>query len=332
MKSVILPAYNRNIIRAMLGLKVEETEMPIPGENDIIIKTHAAPVNPSDIAFIQGVYNIVKPIPTVPGFEASGMVVNAGKNGSHLVGNKVSCFVQDDNSGTWSEFIIANIADVIELKDEMDMDQAACFTVNPFTAYAMFDIVLQRKSTAIIQNASGGQVANFIRRMADENGIKVIDIVRKEETASMLRSKGASYVIVETDEDFEEKLQDMCTKLQPTVAFDAVGGNLGGIMFNALSEDSELVVYGGLSGKGLSDLNVMDVIFDNKIVSGFNLMDWKSDIGKDEFERISLLLQDKFIAGDYVTEIGGTTSLENIVKGLRGYIADMSKGKLLVKP
>ena len=332
MKSVILPSYNRNIIRAMLGLKVEEVEMPVPDENDLIIKIHASPVNPSDIAFIQGVYNIVKPIPTVPGFEASGTVIDAGKNVKHLVGKKVSCFVQNDNSGTWSEFVIAKMDDVIELRDDMDMDQAACFTVNPFTAYGMFDIVLQREASSIIQNASGGQVANFIRRMANENGINVIDIVRKEETAELLRSRGAAHVLVETQDGFGEKLQELSSQLLPRVAFDAVGGDLGGAMFNALSEDSELVVYGGLSGKALSGLNVMDIIFNNKIVSGFNLMDWKADIGMDEFDRVSQLLQEKIINGGYITEIGGSTSLENIVKGLRAYIADMSKGKLLVKP
>jgi len=316
----------------MLGLKVEELELPVPDENDLVIKIHASPVNPSDIVFIQGVYNIVKPVPAVPGFEASGTVVGAGKNVQHLVGKKVSCFVQNDNSGTWSEFVIAKVDDVIELRDDMDMDQAACFTVNPFTAYGMFDIVLQREASSIIQNASGGQVANFIRRMANEKGINVIDIVRKEETAELLRSKGAVHVLVETHDDFMEKLQELSSQLLPRVAFDAVGGELGGNMFNVLSEDSELVVYGGLSGKAISGLNVMDVIFKNKIVSGFNLMDWKTDIGMEEFDRVSQLLQEKIIVGEYTTEIGGSTSLENIVKGLRGYIADMSKGKLLVKP
>ncbi len=330
MKSITLPSYNKNIIRAMLGLKVTEMEMPKPGDNDVIIKVHAAPVNPSDIAFIQGIYNIVKPLPAIPGFEASGKVIDAGKNVKDLIGTNVSCFVQDDRSGTWSEYVVANINDTILLKDKMDLDQAACFTVNPFTAYGMFEIALMRESKAIIQNASGGQVASLIRMMAAENNIKVIDIVRKKESAERLISNGAKYVLVETDEDFQDSLRNLATQLNATVAFDAVGGILSGMMYNAMPADSELVVYGGLSGKPITDIDVMEVIFNNKIISGFNLMDWKAELEEGEFESISEKLQDKFIVGDYKTSIRESYSLDNIVKGVRSYISDMSSGKVLI--
>jgi NADPH:quinone reductase len=332
MKSLVLPSYNKNIIRAMLGLKVQESELPVPNSNDVLIKIHASPVNPSDIAFMQGTYNIVKTLPAIPGFEASGEVIDAGIEARSYIGKKVSCFVQDDLGGTWSDYVKANVNDVIVLKDDMNMDQAACFTVNPFTAYGLFDIVLLRESKAIIQNAAGSQVAAFIRKMAQINYTKVINIVRKQETADKLLSDGIKYVLVDIDEDFVEKLTELSLKLNPTVAFDAVGGTLAGYMFNSLDNDSELVVYGGLSGKPISGINVMDVIFKNKIISGFNLIDWKSEIGVDEFMKISEVLQNKFIDGTYSTSVIGYSSLDDIVKGLKGYISDMSNGKLLVKP
>lgn len=332
MKSVILPSYNKNIVRAMLGLKLTDLEMPEPGDNDVIIKVHAAPINPSDIAFIQGSYNVVKSLPAVPGFEASGKVINTGINTKNLLGKKVSCFVQDDKSGTWSEFVVANKNDVIVLKDNMNMDQAACFAVNPITAYGMFDIALLRESKAVIQNAAGGQVPAFIRMMGDEHNIQVIDIVRKQETADRLIHEGAKYVLVENDEDFEEKLNNIVKDLNATVAYDAVGGNLSGMMFNAMPSDSELVVYGGLSNKPISDIDVMEMIFNNKIISGFNLVDWKSEIDNEEFISIAENLQDKFISGKYKTNIRESSSLDDVVSGIRSYISDMSSGKILIKP
>ena len=316
----------------MLGLKVLDVKMPVAGDNDVVIKIHAAPVNPSDIAFIQGVYNVVKSLPAVPGFEASGIIIDAGYNAKSLIGRKVSCFIQNDRSGTWSEFVVANMSDVILLKDEMDMDQAACFTVNPFTAYGMFEIVLLRESEAIVQNASGGQVAAFIRIMAAEHDIDVIDIVRKQESADKLVSDGAKYVLVETDENFKNQLNDLVEELGATVAYDAVGGSLSGLMFSSMPADSELVVYGGLSNKPIAEIDVMELIFNNKIISGFNLMDWKDELENEEFDRISEKLQDKFISGAYSAKIKGVYSLDDIVSGLRSYISDMSAGKLLLKP
>lgn len=332
MRSIILPSYNKNIIRAMLGLKLTTMEAPKPGDNDVIINVHAAPINPSDIAFIQGSYNIVKALPAVPGFEGSGIVVDAGVNAKNLIGRHVSCFVQDDRCGTWSELVIANMNDLIVLKDDMDMDQAACFTVNPFTAYGLFEMALIRDCKAIVQNAAGGQVAAIIRMMAKENNIQVIDIVRKQESADNLIKEGSKYVLVEGEGNFEEQLNNLMKTLNATVAFDAVGGSLSGIMFSALPANSELVVYGGLSNKHKIDIDVMEIIFNNKTVSGFNLMDWKAGLNNEDFIKISEKIQNKFISGTYITNIKDIVSIDDIVSGIRSYISDMSSGKILIKP
>jgi len=331
MRSIVLPAYNKNVLRAILNLQIQEKELPVPGDNEVLIKTHAAPVNPSDIAFIQGSYNVVKTLPAAPGFEGSGIIADAGKHARHLIGKKVSSFVQDDRDGTWAEYFVAHQNDLIVLQDGMDMDQAACFTVNPFTAYGMTEIALLRESKAIIQNAGGGQVAAFIRVMAKEEGIEVINIVRKQETAEKLRSEGVKYVLAQNDEGFAEQLNTLAAELDATTAFDAVGGELAGQMFNALSDDSELVVYGGLSNKPISGIDVMDVIFRNKIISGFNLMDWKNELDEADFGEISRRLQSKFINGTYKTEVRETVFLEDFIKGLKTYLGDMSGGKILIK-
>ncbi len=330
MKGVVLPQYNKNIIRALLSLKPEEKELRKPDEDEVIIKIHAAPCNPSDIAFMQGGYNIVKTLPSVMGFEGSGTVVEAGEGAKHLIGKKVSCFVQEDSDGTWADYLITKKQNVIVLKDEMDMDQAACFTVNPFTAYGMMEITRVNESKAIVLNAAGGQVPQFMRTMAMEEGMETINIVRKEETAVLLNKEGVKHVLVETDEDFKEKLIALCNQLEATTAFDAVGGSLTGLMFNAMPPDSELIVYGGLSNKPASGLDTLPLIFNQKTIYGFSLPDWKDELY--DFEEISEHLQNMFISGKLKTKIQGSTTIDNVVKGLRNYISNMSGGKVLIKP
>ena len=106
MKAVILPAYNKNVLRAMLSLKVEEIPIPIPQKDEVLIKIEATPCNPSDIAFMQGGYNIVKTLPSVPGFEGAGTVVSTGDSSEakKLFKKPVSCFTQEDSHGTWAEY------------------------------------------------------------------------------------------------------------------------------------------------------------------------------------------------------------------------------------
>jgi len=332
MKSIVLPAYNKNVLRAMLSLQTQEKSIPSLKADEVLIKTHAAPVNPSDVAFIQGAYNIIKTLPAVPGFEGSGVIVDAGKNAKHLRGKKVSTFVQTDTDGSWAEYFVANKNDLIILKEKMNLDQASCFTVNPFTAYALTEIALIRESRAIIQNAAGGQVAALIHVMAKENDIDVINIVRKTEVAEQLKQNGVKHVLAQNDENFDEQLNSLSDELNATTAFDAVGGELSGQMFNALADDSELVVYGGLSNKAIAGIDLMDIIFKNKIISGFNLVEWKNELEESKSEQISEKLQDKFIDGTYNTFIQDSVALDEIVKGLKSYLGNMSGGKILIKP
>ena len=331
MKAIVLPAYNQNIIRALLSLKVEEKETPKPADGQVLIQMSAAPCNPSDIAFLQGGYNIVKTLPCVPGFEGSGIIVATGNDNESkaLLGKKVSCFTSDDTDGTWAEYFLTKTKNCILLKDNIDMDQAACFSINPITAFGLFEIAMQRESKAIIQNAAGSQVCRFISSFAGKHKVEVINIVRKEAVLNQLMEEGEKYILLSDEENFTEKLSDLANKLNATTAFDAVGGEATGLIFNAMPKDSEVVVYGGLSAKPISEINVLELIFKDKILSGFNLNEWIEEIRAERFNEISNELQEMIINNEVSTKIAGKFKLEDVIKGIRQYIGNMSGGKIL---
>jgi NADPH:quinone reductase-like Zn-dependent oxidoreductase len=202
-RAVVLSAYNDNLLRAILGLKIEERAIRPLKENEVLVKMEAAPCNPSDIAFLRGGYNIIKPIPAVPGFEGTGIVVEAGTSSKNMIGARVSCFVQEDSDGTWAEYFIARKRDCIVLKENLSMEQAACFSINPLTAYGMFETVKQTNCKTIIVNGAGGQVPGFLRVFARTSGIEVINIVRKEEHVEGLKKNNEKIVLNSTDENFQ---------------------------------------------------------------------------------------------------------------------------------
>ena len=139
MKAIILPDYNNNLIRGLISLKVENRIAPEPKSGEVQIKVEAAPCNPSDIAFMRGGYNIKKSLPCIPGFEGAGTITEVGEGvDQELIGQKVSCFVQNNHQGTWSEYVSIKVENCIFLKQDMPIDEAACFAINPFTAYGMF--------------------------------------------------------------------------------------------------------------------------------------------------------------------------------------------------
>jgi NADPH:quinone reductase-like Zn-dependent oxidoreductase len=335
MKAVILPAYNKNVLRAMLSLKVEEIPIPIPQKDEVLIKIEATPCNPSDIAFLQGGYNIVKTLPSIPGFEGAGTVVSTGDSAEakKLFKKKVSCFTQEDSHGTWAEYFVTKANNCIPVDEKMEIEQAACFAINPFTAYGLYETARKNTSPAIILNAAAGQVARFVQVLAKANNINVINIVRKKEQIDELIELGEKYVLNSNDDDFEKDLKETAHLLNATTAFDAVGGDLSGKILNSMPSKSELIVYGGLSAKPISEVGVLDIIFKNKIISGFNLNQWietKINIGK--FQRISEELQQMIIKGEMKTVIQKTYKFDNVIKGMRQYLSNMSGGKILFVP
>src|SRR5260370_16686268 len=74
MRAVHLKAYDG----APASVSVAEMPVPRPGPGQVLVRVHASPVNPSDYFFLRGLYSFKKPLPTVPGFEGSGTVVEAG--------------------------------------------------------------------------------------------------------------------------------------------------------------------------------------------------------------------------------------------------------------
>jgi len=330
MKALTLEIYNPNLIRAMRSMKVVEMDKPKPEAGKILVRIQAAPINPSDIAFIRGGYNIQKSLPAIPGFEGTGVICDIGDGlDDKLVGKRVSFFSQDDKGGTWAEYVTVNLSDCLFVGDELPLAQAACLFVNPLTAYAMFDHIFENRHAAIIQTAAMGQVGRFISVFAKEKGMKVINLVRKEKHIDELNSLGEAFNLEINSKDFPVQLKQLANDLNATAAIDAVGGELTGTIMNAMPAGSELLLYGGLSGMPVAGLDTLEVIFNNKILGGFNLGDWLDEKSTAELAAVSDYLQELFISGKLQTKIQSTVSLDNFYEGLKTYISDMSAGKVL---
>jgi NADPH:quinone reductase-like Zn-dependent oxidoreductase len=330
--SVVLPAYNDNLLRAMLSLRTGERTLPALKGEEVLVKMEGAPCNPSDIAFLRGGYNIIKPLPAVPGFEGTGIVVEAGKDSRYLIGKRVSCFVRGDGDGTWADFFVARKSDCILLREGIDWMQASCLAINPTTAWALFERIQQSGCAAFVQNAAGGQVARILQKLAVKCGIRVINIVRKEASAIELKRLGVTDVLHSGDANFNEILLQLCNEFHPMFAFDAVGGGFSGIMLNAMPPGSQLVIYGGLSGEPVSGIDLLGIIFRGKSVTGFNLYDWMASKTEEEIGQAREKIQDLVIQGQIEISFQGTYKLEQVADGLRAYIRSMSAGKVIFIP
>ena len=129
-----------------------------------------------------------------------------------------------------------------------------------------------------------------------------------------------------------EKLIELSGELEARVAFDAVAGPATGLLCNAMPNETVVIVYGGLSNKLMTDINPMDIIFRRKSITGFSLPDWKKEICLAKYDLIAKELQQLILKKKLFTQIQDSVKFEEITQGLKTYLGNMSKGKMLIRP
>lgn len=252
------------------SLSLEDLPMPVPRRGEVLVKIAAAPFHPADMAFIAGHYGIRRPLPTVPGLEATGVVVghNAGLYGQYLMGKRVACSAPDDAPGPWAEYMACSAMSCAPLKRQTSDAFGATLLVNPLTALAQLSIAREGGHKAFIQTAAGSALGRMIGRLAAERGVPAIHIVRRADAADALRAAGTANVLSSDAPEFRAELKALATRLVATIAFDAVAGEMTETLAAAMPARSRVVVYGGLSGQS-PRLSLPDAIFGDKSIEGF---------------------------------------------------------------
>ena len=334
MHALVLHEYCEDIAEAIDSLKVEQRSVPALKRGQVLVRIEAAPCNPSDLLLLQGKYGSLKTLPTVPGWEGAGTVVASGGGplAWWLMGKRVACGQQEDRDGTWAQYVVANAAECIPLKRKLRMEQAASLIVNPLTAMGLLETAQRGGHRAAVQTAGASQLGRMLVAMAAELNFPIINVVRREAQVELLKSMGAAHVLNSSDDDFVDRLAAIAAELQATTAFEAIGGEMTGTLFNVLPEGSTVFVYGALSEAACDNIDPIELIFRGKTVTGFYLGAWLRERGSLDVVRAASRAQKMLIDGRIETKVQRTVSLEEAVDGLRQYVNHMTDGKLLMMP
>ena len=220
-------------------LKLEQIAQPDPQEGEVLVRVHAAGVNPVDWKFRSGMLKNFVPLalPYVPGLDLAGVVekVGAGVTGFQP-GQEV--FGRSPN-GTYAEYSIAPANTLAPKPKTLSFDEAATIPVGATTAWqGIFNYGnLQRGQRVLILGGSGG-VGLFAVQFARWKGAYVISTTSTN-NVDFVRSLGAEIVIDYTKTSVEKEVHDV------DLVFDTVGGSaLTGVLL-ALKRGGTLVTIAG---------------------------------------------------------------------------------------
>ena len=188
-------------------LKFEDIEKPTPGDNQVLVRVHAASVNPLDWHYMRGTPYIVradaglrKPKVTRLGVDYAGTVEAVGSNVKRF---KPGDEVFGGRSGAFAEYVSVLEDRAVVLKPaNLTFEQAASVPVAAVTALQGLRDKgrIQPGQTVLINGASGG-VGTFAVQIAKSFGADVTG-VSSTRNLDLVRSIGADHVIDYTQEDF----------------------------------------------------------------------------------------------------------------------------------
>jgi NADPH:quinone reductase-like Zn-dependent oxidoreductase len=327
MRALVLHTYD---IGSFTSLTLEARPTPQPGKGEVLVRMAASPINPSDLASLQGLYGERKALPMVPGIEGCGIVVRTGPGylARRLLGKRVAC-AAGEGDGAWAEYMVAPARQCSPLPASVSDEQGAMRIVNPYTAWAHLTIARQARARTIVLTAAASALGQMVNRLARRHDIQVINVVRRDAQAETLRRFGAEHILNSASLDFDRQLQDHCRQLDARLAFDAVAGAMTARLLTAMPSEARVVVYGGLAGEVIS-LNPGDLIFHQRHVEGFYLARWISHQNP-----LALLAMQRqlYQLGDLThAAIQLRAPLEDVQHAIATYQADMSAGKVLLMP
>ena len=307
--------------------KVAELPKPHPTAGEVLIEVHSSPINPSDFYFIGGKYGTNMPLPAVPGLEGAGVVVECGQGAEELMGKRVHL----SGGGMWAEYKLAKAEAVVQLKDDVTIDQAATLWVNPMTVLMFRELITTGSHTAVVQDAANSALGKMLIRLCRQEGVPLINIVRSVKSAEAIRAEGADNVLDSSDANFLTDYKAICTRLNATIAFDAIAGDMTGTVLSGLCPGGVVYVYGGLSEQPSNGIQASDIIFLGKRVEGRNMPGWLERKSAEEKGKLYCDIQE-MMGTVFHSDFIGHYSLERVQEALETYKGNMSAGKILLHP
>ena len=231
-----------------LELTLVEEPVSAPGENDVVLRIEAAPINPSDLDLLlagadvsTAVRSTVDGRPMVAatidaaivpslagrvdlsmpvGNEGAGTVVAAGSAAQSLIGRTVSVA----GGAMYSQYRTVDASQCLMLPEGTEARVGASAFVNPMTALAMVETMRREGHHALVHTAAASNLGQMLVRLCRAEQVPLVNVVRRREQAALLRSLGAEYVCDSSEQSFTSDLADAVSATSATLAFDATGG------------------------------------------------------------------------------------------------------------
>jgi NADPH:quinone reductase-like Zn-dependent oxidoreductase len=246
MKAIVYTKYGSPDVLAL-----KEVEKPIPKDDQVLVKVHAASVNYGNLVLLKGepflarfAFGLFKPKFTIPGGDIGGVVEAAGKDVSQFhEGDEVFGDLSGAGWGGFAEYVCVPEKALARKPANLSFKEAAAVPMAGVTALqALRDKgQIQSGQKVLIHGASGG-VGTFAVQIAKSFGAEVTGVCSTR-NIDILYSLGADHMIDYKKEKFTENNE------RYDLILGVNGGNPLSAYKNSLTANGRFVHVGGSGGQ-----------------------------------------------------------------------------------
>jgi len=249
-------------------LKLDEIPTPKPATGQVLVKVHAAGVNPYDTYMRAGTYPVKPQLPYTPGSDAAGVIESVGDGVTKVKpGDRV--YTARTLSGAYAEFAVALESQVHPLPAKITFAQGSGIYVPYGTAYYALHFSAQARAseTVLIHGASGG-VGTAAIQLARSMGLTVFGTAGTAKGLDLLRKEGAHHV-------FDHKKPGYTDEIMKATGGRGVDIVLEMLANVNLSADMKLLATNGrvivIGNRGEVTINARDIMGKRGSIRAFTL-------------------------------------------------------------
>jgi len=308
-------------------LKLEEVPDPLPGNGQVLVRTHAVGVNPYDTYMRTGNYATRPPLPYTPGADAAGVVeaVGAGVHGVRM-GARVHVFgtAVHKSYGAYAEKVVCEPHQIHPLPEHLSFGQGACVGVPYVTAFRALHLraCIQPGETLFIHGASGG-VGIAALQLARAWGMTIIGTAGTREGLELVRAQGAHHVLNHREGGYLDTLNEITSGRGPDVILEHLA-NVN------LDNDLTAMAYGGrvivVGNRGRIEIDPRKTMGKDGAILGMALWNTKAE----DVERIYKALDAGLENGTLAPVVSTELPLREAARAHELILQPGAKGKIVL--
>ena len=221
-------------------VQLDEQSKPPITENDVLVKIHAASINPLDLRVLEGEFKAIQPVkfPFILGNDFAGTVVQVGANVKQFkAGDEV--YAKTDQNGAFAEYTVVHQSSLALKPQNISMELAASLPLVSLTAWqALVEIAKVQAGQKVLIHAGSGGVGSIAIQLAKHLGATVATTTSGK-NAQWVKALGADIIVDYKTTDFEQELKDY------DVVLDTQGGKILEKSLNVLKRGGRIISISG---------------------------------------------------------------------------------------